>query len=131
MRKYIDNRMYDTGSAVKIFFKKTRDIPKSNICYEEIAIYRKKTGEYFMYSLKGGKPDIIPLSYEDAVQYVKTYGTPAEFNKEIGIDVDVTASIRVVLPRSIKMKLDIICSKLGVSQTEFIESCINSYYTNG
>ena len=128
MRRYIDNRLYDTCSARMIFFRKTDNLPRSNICYEEIAIYRKKTGEYFMFLFKGGKSDIIPLSYEDAKQYVRTYGNQVEFNKAFGIEGEGVTSIRVVVPRSVKAKLDMICSKLGVSQTEFIENCINNFY---
>lgn len=129
MRKYINNKMYDTQSAVCIFKKKSEGLNKNHIAYEEVAIYRKKQGEYFLYNYRGLKADIVPLSYEQAVQYVKTYGSVDEFNKAFSVSsTKGTTSIRVIVPKSIKKKLDIICSQRGITQTEFIENCINQYY---
>lgn len=130
MRKYINNKMYDTQSAVCIFKRNSEGLNKNHIAYEEVAIYRKRQGEYFLYNYRGLKADIVPLSYEQAVQYVQTYGTVEEFNKAFTVsnNTEGTASIRVIVPKSVKKKLDIICSQRGITQTEFIENCINQYY---
>lgn len=129
MRKYINNKLYDTQSAVCIFKRKSEGLNKNHIAYEEVAIYRKKQGEYFLYNYRGLKADIVPLSYEQAVQYVQTYGSVDEFNKAFSVSsAEGNTSIRVVVPKSVKKKLDIICSQRGITQTEFIENCINQYY---
>ena len=129
MRKYINNKMYDTQSAVCIFKRNSEGLSKNHIAYEEVAIYRKKQGEFFLYNYRGLKEDIVPLSYEQAAQYVQTYGTIEEFNKAFtASNTEGTTSIRVIVPKSVKKKLDIICSQRGITQTEFIENCINQYY---
>lgn len=129
MRKYINNKLYDTESAICIFRRKSDGFSKNHIAYEEVAIYRKRQGEFFLYTYRGLKADIVPLSYEQAVQYVQTYGTLEEFNRAFTVtNTEGTTSIRVVVPKSVKKKLDLICSQRGITQTEFIESCINNYY---
>ena len=129
MRKYINNKLYDTQSAVCIFKRKSEGLSKNHIAYEEVAIYRKKQGEYFLYNYRGLKADIVPLSYEQAVQYVQTYGTEAEFRNAFDVNYEQgSTSLRVIISKSAKKKLDIICSQRGITQTEFVENCINQYY---
>ena len=121
--------MYDTQSAVCIFKRKSEGLNKNHIAYEEVAIYRKKQGEYFLYNYRGLKADIVPLSYEQAVQYVQTYGTEAEFRNAFDVNCEQgNTSLRVIISKSAKKKLDIICSQKGITQTEFVENCINQYY---
>ena len=129
MRKYINNKLYDTQSAVCVFKRKSEGVEKNHIAYEEVAIYRKKQGEYFMYNYRGLKANIVPLSYEQAVQYVQTYGTEAEFRDAFDVNYEQgSTSLRVIISKSAKKKLDIICSQRGITQTEFVENCINQYY---
>lgn len=129
MRKYINNKLYDTQSAVCIFKRKSEGVDKNHIAYEEVAIYRKKQGEYFMYNYRGLKANIVPLSYEQAVQYVQIYGTEAEFRNAFDVNYEQgSTSLRVIISKSAKKKLDIICSQRGITQTEFVENCINQYY---
>lgn len=129
MRKYINNKMYDTQSAVCIFKRNSEGLNKNHIAYEEVAIYRKKQGEYFLYNYRGLKADIVPMSYEQAVQYVQIYGTVEEFNKAFDVNYEQgSTSLRVIISKSAKKKLDIICSQRGITQTEFVENCINQYY---
>lgn len=125
--------MYDTSGAKCVLFRNTANFPKGNICYEELGVYRKKTGEFFLYTFRGTKGDIQPLTFEEAELYIRTNGTVEEYNNVFKpiTNSNGTADIRIVVPKEIKTKFDIICSRLGISKTEFIINIINNYYNGG
>ena len=132
MRKHINNKLYDTYGARCIFFRKTSNLDRTNICYEEVGVYRKKTGEFFLYSFRGQKGDIVPLTYQEAQQYIQLNGTAEEYMNAFNVGKQSeTVNIKAEIPRDAKVRLDMLCSKYNVTQSEFLINCINQYYEKG
>lgn len=90
MRKIIDGRMYDTDTAEKIFERDTHGYySRDDFHWTEEALYRKRTGEFFLYGYGGaltkyahfngqmsvGGEKFIPMTLEDAKKYVERYCT--------------------------------------------------------
>ena len=102
MKKIIDGKLYNTETARKLGeYENMSDVRSHAYCYE--ALYRKKTGEYFLFGEGGpastyGKPvgqnewrgnwDIRPQTeesakrwsedYLDADEYIGIWGEPEE-----------------------------------------------------
>lgn len=74
MKKIINGRKYDTETAKELGYDNNigRDIlARTDFDYEESTLYRKKTGEYFIYRFGGARtpyPDghISPCTEEEA-----------------------------------------------------------------
>ena len=84
MKKIIRGKKYDTDTATAIGWNDNNLSPRDfGYCYEEL--YRKRTGEYFLYGKGGpaskyrercgnawsGGTDIIPLTYDEARQWAE------------------------------------------------------------
>ena len=88
MRKIINKKMYDTETAECVEeFENT--LYKGNAHYYKESLYRKKTGEFFLYGYGNARtkyaavtiggmysPDekIIPLSEEEAMDWMEQHG---------------------------------------------------------
>lgn len=93
MRKVICGKVYDTDSATLVSFAKSYDVPYSDFHYIEESVYRKRTGEFFMFAAGGpmtyavhqcadgtrcsGRV-IVPLSEEFAEQVCQWNTDPSE-----------------------------------------------------
>lgn len=113
MKKIIKNRVYDTDKA--LFLGETS-------CK---TLYRKKTGEYFLYEESG---KIIPLTYEEAQawaeehldgdEYIAIFGEPEE-------DGSVEAlNIRISSGRMTKLRQA--ASREGMSLVALVERLIDN-----
>lgn len=102
MKKVIRGRAYDTETACRIGAKYGNTYDRSNFEFWEEELFRKKTGEYFLYyqggplskyathqgTNSGWGEGIKPMTYEiaqewaetnlDAEDYLKEFGTPEE-----------------------------------------------------
>ena len=118
MRTHINNKLYDTDTATRILYL-TNSYNLTDIRYQEISIYRKKTGEYFLYRSNRLSGAITPLSYNEAEQYIREYGTEEVYQKEFGYEQGVL-SLRFNIPKDVKKKLDKIASIKGKPRTQCI-----------
>lgn len=75
MKKIINGRKYDTETATLI----CKGEYTSNFGYEREELYKKKTGEFFLYGR-----EIIPLSDSDAMTFVEKNGTVEDYEKCFG-----------------------------------------------
>lgn len=120
--KYI-HRMYNTDTSVLICHT-----PKGDM------LMKKKTGEFYIYNPKGkGKYDkIIPLSWNDAKDTVKQYGTLEDFRKYFTLydkdgrcqkDLDMHL---IISPKTL-LKARRNAYILGMPLTKFIRHLIDRY----
>lgn len=122
MKKIINNKLYDTETAKSIGFS-TANCSCSDFNYWEEELYRKKTGEYFLYGKGGpmtkysvshgdnswsGGSKIIPLSFEkarewaeenlEADDYIECFGEPTG-------DDDTRQTVTITVPSDVVARL--------------------------
>lgn len=119
MRKFLENKQYDTEKAHLIAKTKTD------------ALYRKKTGEYFLYSCPAkGAESIYPLTMESAKDWASQpqHMKIAEFQKEFG-DVKVEDTRKKIFTFSLRVdtaeKLRRLAQAEGISASALVEKLVN------
>ena len=93
MRRVIHNKVYDTDTAMMIgseFSIDERGVPQN-----ERRLYRKKTGEFFLYG-HDVAGTIKPLTYEDAETWARMYLSSGDFNWYFGEPNDEDAGNEVM-----------------------------------
>lgn len=113
MKRIINGRKYDTTTAEEV--GESSHSYRSEYDYYEETLYRKRTGEYFLYGYGHGDSkyakqvcgdfgpgsDIIPLSYEQARAWAERELSADEYESafgevtEDGGESDVVISVRV------------------------------------
>lgn len=97
MKKIINGKKYDTDTA-KLIGSYSNGELYSSFGYLEKSLYKKKTGEYFLYKTGGplsemaiyigneisGSSTIIPFSNDYARRFAEKYLTVDEYEKEFG-----------------------------------------------
>lgn len=98
MKKIINGKKYDTDTAEFVCFTSYGN-GSSDFRHWSEELYRKKTGEYFIYGEGGalskyacsvaqnemcGSEQIKPVSYEYAQKFVEEYGTADEYEEFFG-----------------------------------------------
>lgn len=139
MKKVIRGRMYDTDTAQLIGSYRYLGEDDTRYVYEEL--YRKKTGEYFLYGEGGpaskysvccgqnewrGGEKIIPLSFEEAQKWAEEHVDADTYMKFFKLSDNThdkeTVSIR--LSAAAVNKLKIMASKRDLAASEIIEQLI-------
>ena len=98
MKKIINGKKYDTDTAEEIGYW-NNGLLYSDFCYIEETLYKKKTGEFFLYGIGGvmtkyaertsggfsstGKA-IIPLTEDKAKKWAEDYLTVGEYEEIFG-----------------------------------------------
>lgn len=133
MKKIIKGKVYDTDTAQKV----------GEWCnhvggfeYVSETLYRKKTGEYFLYGAGGaaskysvesgqnqwsGGDKIIPLSYENAQEWSEERLEADEYISEFGNPGEGDVQLSVMISAQAKRALEIAAQKEGISQTAMVE----------
>ena len=114
MKRIINGRKYDTETATEVH-EWSRNAP-SDFDYIEETLYRKRTGEYFIYGYGGPMTryakreaygngycfgsSIIPVSYDEAREWAEEHMSADEYEAEFGEvpesdGEDVVLSVRV------------------------------------
>lgn len=126
MRTHINNKLYDTATAKKIFHT-SNNLSTSDLRYQEVGVYKKQTSEYFLYQCIGTQGIITPITYEQAKDYTLNYGTKLEYDKEFGVVSDSeTTFMRFELPLDVKRKIDMLASMSGKTKTQVVIDIIRS-----
>lgn len=117
MRKFLGNKQYDTEKAHLIAQTKTD------------ALYRKKTGEYFLYSCPAkGAESIYPITADSAKDWASQHMKIAEFQKEFG-DVEVEDARKKIFTFSLRVdtaeKLRRMAQAEGISASALVEKLVN------
>lgn len=90
MKKIIDGKRYDTSLA--------RFIERFEVAPGRFeSLYRKRTGEYFLYSEMDQKGHLLPLAYDEARRWAKSHMVVEAFDAEFGVIIDDTNRIPLLL----------------------------------
>lgn len=140
MKKVIRGRAYDTETACRIGAKYRNTYDRSNFEFWEEELFRKKTGEYFLYCQ--GEPlskyathqrtdiswgeTIKPLSYENAKEWAEQNLDRDEYIQEFGEpEEDYTKTmVAFSVQKRLVDKLKLFAAKQGKSATQVIEELI-------
>lgn len=139
MKKIINGKVYDTDTAKRLAFA-TANCSCSDFSYWEEELYRKKTGEYFLYGEGGAMTkyakvvdtnnwgsgeEILPITYQmarewaeeylDSDDYVKLFGDPGEGDETRQI-------ITVSLPNDVVVKVRREAESSGKTMSDVLES---------
>lgn len=99
MKKVIRGRLYDTEKAVLVGEFYDEAMPEEDLSFYREELYRKRTGEYFLYgignagskysvwrgSTASGTEKIIPFSYQQAKEWAEENLPRAVYENEFGI----------------------------------------------
>jgi len=129
MKKIIRGRKYDTETARKVGCK-TEQAQYGDVDY---ALYRKRTGEYFVhaefsYMLDDGNPDYIkPLSADEANEWAQEHLNADVYEAEFGeiVDDDETISASINLPRKTYDKLRRLAVDAGEPMSKYMTKLID------
>lgn len=143
MKKVINGKLYDTTTAKRLAFA-TANCSCSDFSYWEEELYRKKTGEYFLYGSGGpmtkyakvvdtnnwsSGEEIIPMTYKmarewaedhlEAEEYIKLFGDPGEGDETrqivtVSLPADAVAKIRREAETSGRTMSDVLAAHLSV-----------------
>ena len=97
MKKIINGKLYNTQSATLLASYDNRCLP-NDFRYVEEALYRKKTGEFFLYAYGGpmsiyaeslencsrGSERIIPMSESEAREWAEAYADADKYMEIFG-----------------------------------------------
>lgn len=98
MKKVIRGRLYDTEKAVLVGEFYDEAMPEEDLSFYREELYRKRTGEYFLYgtgnagskysvwrgSTASGTEKIVPMTYQQAQEWAEENLSPEEYEKEFG-----------------------------------------------
>ena len=141
MKKIINNKVYDTEKAAKVG-EDSENYP-SDFSYVEEVLYRKRTGEYFLYGYGpaasrsaervgssgwGSGERIMPLSYEQARQWAEDHMEADDYMAEFEVDPEEGGSVTVtlVVPSRTKALLDREAARSGRTRSEVAAEAIEA-----
>lgn len=131
MKKIIKNKVYDTATAQYIgaYLGDWEDASR----WRREELYKKRTGEYFLYSEGHEMPEkITPLSFDEAKRWGKDHLEEIEFEIEFEVAQDDNAVTRlhVEIPASLNDRLELERSKMGASKAEVVIEALENYLQN-
>lgn len=141
MKKIIDGKKYDTDTAHEVATYESGS--RREFKYYEETLYRKRTGEYFIYGYGhadsryaqligdnfGPGEAIIPKTYEQARKWAEDHMEVEDYESEFG---EVSESdngpvaVTVRISEAAKAKLQRESSRTGRTQGEIVEALIDS-----
>lgn len=146
MKKIINNKVYDTETAVKVG-EWDNGQRNNNLywCIEEL--HRKRTGEFFLYGYGGpgskyavslgdsswsGGEKIIPLTYQAAQKWAETHLDGDKYEAIFGSveEDDSRTMVAIYLPTHKAEQYKRSASKAGLSLTSYLESLLDKVITS-
>lgn len=142
MKKIINRKLYDTTTAQEIAFD-SNNYSKRNHAWVEETLYRKKTGEFFLYG-EGGPASayaerlegnariegqkIVPLTYDEAESWAEKHLSADEFISIFGepVESDDVKDCNFRLPVSTAERLKLASSRTGKTQAQILIDLINT-----
>lgn len=136
MKKIIKGKLYDTETA-KLIGTGYATCPRTDFAFWQEDLYRKKTGEYFIfgeggplskysrhidYNTRSGGSKITPISYDTAREWAEDNMDADEYIKLFGLveDDDSTQKVSINLPADLAAKLRSEAESSGKSLTDII-----------
>lgn len=142
MKKVIRGRLYDTEKAVLVGEFYDEAMPGDDLAYYREELYRKRTGEYFLYgtgnagskysvwhgNTASGSEKIIPLTYQQAQEWAEENLPPEEYEKEFGFPE--RNDDKIIMSFNLKIgnieKLKVISSKQDKPMSSIIDELIEN-----
>lgn len=133
MRIIISGKVYDTDTATYIDERDNgRGFTDHSFLRQEL--YRKRTGEYFLYGEGGGMTvhagtygnsvgwgeEIIPLSYRQAREWAEVYSEPEIYLKEFEVEEEDYRIVPIKLPQKLYDTLKKRADEANTTLKEFI-----------
>ena len=136
MKKVINGKLYDTETANQLASWHNMD-DFSNFNYVDETLYRKRTGEFFLYGEGGpmtkyavstgsnswtGGEMIIPLTLSAAQEWAEEHLDGDEYQKIFGevVEDDSRTVLSVSLPASVASRIRMMASEKGISVSALI-----------
>lgn len=143
MRKIIKNKVYDTSTATYISSYSYK--PEDRLYGYDEELYRKRTGEYFMYcdggpgsrysreygdSSREGIAIIEPLTYDEAKEWAEEHLPAETYEAEFGKVVEDESVVRLYayIPAALNDKIEVARSKQGVAKNDVIIAALEKYF---
>lgn len=145
MKKIISGKVYDTDTAALVgeWQAWQNGCPKNDFRYYEEHLYRKKTGEFFLYgngnaaspyaescglSERAPGERIVPLTYEQAQKWAEEKLEVEEYEAIFGIieDDGSRQSLNLSLTTSVVETVKRRAAEAGVTVSAYIENLINN-----
>ncbi len=122
MRKVIAGKVYDTKKATMLCLNGAMDT----------AIFRKKTGEYFMGTIQGDLHTLHLLTRQEAINVARTMIPPEAVKQLFGQFAPVgddgsRSRYSLALPPQLDEKVRRIAYAKGVSLTEMLRRMVEAY----
>lgn len=141
MKKIINNKAYDTDTATQVGSWSSKPDNDLYYCIEEL--YRKRTGEFFLYGYGGpgskyavstgnshwsSGEKIIPLTYEAAQKWAEEHLDGAEYEAIFGeiTENDNKTVITLYLQTSKVERCKRNAAKAGISLSAYLEKMIDT-----
>ena len=137
MKRIIKGKLYDTEKATEV--AEWSDGAPSDFRYIEETLYRKRTGEYFLYGYGGPMTQyservgnaygygaaILPISYDEARAWGEEHMDADEWQEEFGpaedSAPDSVAHIHATVSDAAKRMLETECKRTGETRSAVIE----------
>lgn len=137
MKRVIKGKLYDTEKATEV--AEWSDGAPSDFRYIEETLYRKRTGEYFLYGYGGPMTQyservgnaygygsrIVPLAYEEACSWGEDHMGADEWQAEFGPAEDsgsnAVAHIHATVSETARQLLETECKRTGETRSAVIE----------
>lgn len=143
MKQIIKNKVYDTSTAREMGTYKNLEASGTSEYYEE-TLYRKKTGEYFIYAYGGPESKyrkitgysnwtsqglIMPLTYDEAQKWAKIALTEEQYEGIFGITDEgtETEALTVRLPKALVIQLKRRTDKTGQMIKEAVAEALRQW----
>ena len=140
MRKIIGGKKYDTDTSTMVW-EVERDGWPHDMKGTREALYRKRTGEYFLLgeggamsryarplgdNRWGGGKEVTPITDEAARSWMEREATPEAYEAEFGeVDEERSRVVRSVsLTPEVAARMDEIAAARGLSRSALVESLV-------
>lgn len=136
MKKIINGRRYDTDTA-NLIAQMESDLSRTDFRYYEESLYRKITGEFFLYGVGGpmsayampsgngwtGGAKLIPMSLEEAQKWVEVNLDADEYERIFGkVEEDVSKrTVTFSLTERTIEKIARLAAEANCSKSEVVE----------
>ena len=142
MKKYLNNRVYDTEKSEEIGYFENIEY-RNDVSWFGETLYRKKTGEFFLHGIGNaaskyrkyvgfdsfsGDEIIIPIDYKTAEEWAKKYLSPEKYDEIFG---EITADsenkiVTISISKSTHEKIKRNAQRKGISVSKYIEQLIEN-----
>lgn len=141
MKKIINNKVYNTSTAVEVG-SWWNGSPSTSFGFFKETLYRKKTGEYFLHGEGGARTQyavytcgmwcdgekITPLAYDAARQWAEEHLDAEEYENEFGavVEDDSATTLCVSVRADTAERIRRAASAAGTSVSDYLVRCFEA-----